>query len=89
MRVKSSSGTAAERSSLYVNGMLDVTSGEPSTEIEPYTSDVVIGNLIGGGVPFSGLIDEVAIWTRAQVFARSIATNSVDSTCNASATNDT
>jgi concanavalin A-like lectin/glucanase superfamily protein len=59
------SAAESERSSLYVNGMLDVTSGEPSTQIEPYTSDVVIGNLIGGGAPFSGLIDEVAIWTRA------------------------
>jgi hypothetical protein len=59
------SAAPSARSKLYVNGALDITSPEPAAHIEPYTSDVVIGDLVGGGERFTGLIDEVAIWTRA------------------------
>lgn len=53
------------RSKLYVNGELDITSSDTASQIEPYTSDIVIGDLVGGGERFTGLIDEVAMWTRA------------------------
>jgi hypothetical protein len=59
------SAAPSARSKLYVNGQLDKTSGDASAQIEAYTSDVVIGHLVGGGNRFIGLIDEVAIWTRA------------------------
>jgi hypothetical protein len=59
------SAPASARSKLYVNGELDIASGEGSAQIEPYTSDIVIGDLVGGGNRFTGLIDEVAVWTRA------------------------
>ena len=59
------SATPSARSKLYVNGALDRTNVEPAAQIEPYTSDVVIGDLVGGGERFTGLIDEVALWTRA------------------------
>jgi hypothetical protein len=42
-----------------------MTSGDASAQIEAYTSDVVIGDLVGGGNRFTGRIDEVAVWTRA------------------------
>lgn len=60
-------GSAAPsvRSKLYVNGELDITSADTAANIQPYTSDVVIGHLVGGGETFTGLIDEVAVWTRA------------------------
>jgi hypothetical protein len=59
------SATPSARTKLYVNGQLDKVSGDASAQIEAYTSDVVIGDLVGGGNRFTGLIDEVAVWTRA------------------------
>lgn len=59
------SAAPSARSKLYVNGALDVTSGDTAAQIEAYTSDIVIGDLVGGGERFTGLIDEVAVWTRA------------------------
>jgi hypothetical protein len=53
------------RSSLYVDGQLDAVGVEHAAQIEPYTSDLLIGDLPGGGDHFVGLIDEVAVWTRA------------------------
>jgi hypothetical protein len=65
------------RAQIYVNGVLDIASEETSTSISPYDSDLLIGDLPGGGDTFMGRIDEVAIWTRAlsateiaQVYAR-------------------
>lgn len=60
-------GSAAPsvRSKMYVNGELDKTNADTAAQIEAYTSDVVIGDLVGGGERFTGLIDEVAVWTRA------------------------
>ena len=54
-----------QRVSLYIDGVLDVTAGEDSAAIEPYTSDLVIGLLPNGGDTFVGRIDEVGLWTRA------------------------
>ena len=49
---------------IYVNGELDsVHAADPS--LAANTQDVLIGNLPGGGNNFIGMIDEVAIWTRA------------------------
>jgi Concanavalin A-like lectin/glucanases superfamily len=49
---------------IYVNGALDsVHAAGPS--LAANTQDVLIGNLPGGGNNFIGMIDEVAIWTRA------------------------
>ncbi len=53
------------RSRLYVDGQLDAVGAEQATQLEPYTSNVTIGELPGGGDHFVGLIDEVAVWTRA------------------------
>lgn len=55
----------ADRSRLYVDGQLDAVGGEHAAQIEPYTSDLSIGDLPAGGDRFIGLIDEVAVWTRA------------------------
>jgi hypothetical protein len=33
--------------------------------VAPHPSDVTIGNLVGGGDPFIGRIDEPTIWNRA------------------------
>jgi hypothetical protein len=53
------------RSRLYVDGQLDTIGVEHAAELEPYTSELSIGDLPGGGERFIGLIDEVAVWTRA------------------------
>lgn len=55
----------ADRSRVYVNGKLDKVSSDAASQIEPYTSDVTIGDLVGGGDRFVGYIDEAAVWTRA------------------------
>jgi hypothetical protein len=59
------SAAPSARTKLYVNGQLDKVSGDASAQIQAYTSDVVIADLVGGGNRFTGLIDEVAVWTRA------------------------
>jgi Concanavalin A-like lectin/glucanases superfamily len=55
----------AERSRVYVNGKLDKVSSDAASQIEPYTSDLTIGDLVDGGERFVGYIDEAAVWTRA------------------------
>jgi hypothetical protein len=54
----------AERVRLYVNGVLDTTAPETSATIPPGTAPVFVGTLPAGGQDFTGVIDEVAIWTR-------------------------
>jgi len=62
-------GTApeAQRVQIYVDGSPDKTSGETSASLPPLTAPVHIGCLPGAAAVqnFSGLLDEVIIWTRA------------------------
>lgn len=52
------------RTRIYVNGALDsVHASAPS--FDPNSEDIQVGGLPGGGEPFIGKLDEVAIWTRA------------------------
>ena len=55
----------AERSRVYVDGVVDAVGSEYNQTIGAYPSVLEIGRLRGGGGSFMGLIDEVAIWTRA------------------------
>ncbi|MDB4974235.1 MAG: biosis protein MshQ [Myxococcaceae bacterium] len=54
-----------ERVRLYVDGVLDVTRPEPSSEVPSFAAQVSIGTLPNGGSVFHGRIDEVAFWRRA------------------------
>ena len=48
----------------YIDGMLD--SIHPSVPVfGPNSEEIQVGGLPGGGQPFIGMLDEVAIWTRA------------------------
>jgi plastocyanin len=55
----------AQRSKLYVNGVLDTTGAETSTSVPNNTSSLHIGVLAPGGNVFDGLIDEVRFHRRA------------------------
>ena len=57
--------SAEQRVRVYVNGVLDIAANETSSTIPPYTSNLDVGLLPGGGNGFVGTIDEVSIWTRA------------------------
>ncbi len=54
----------ALRARVYVNGVLDVIHTAPA-QLALNTQDLRIGDLPGGGNPFVGKIDEVAVWSRA------------------------
>src|SRR5690606_23851851 len=58
---------AAEiRTRIYIDGELDREGYEASTEVGRHPgSDLLIGNLPGGGNTMRGMIDEVALWRRA------------------------
>lgn len=56
---------AAERVRLYVDGVLDVVTGESSASLPPFDCDLEVGRLVNGGNTMIGSIDEVAIWRRA------------------------
>jgi hypothetical protein len=62
-------GTApqAQRVQLFVDGSLDKTSGETSASLPPLTAPLQIGCLPGAAAvqDFSGLLDEVIVWSRA------------------------
>jgi hypothetical protein len=62
-------GTApqAQRVSIYVDASLDITSGETSASLPALTPPLQIGCLPSTAAVqnFSGLLDEVIIWTRA------------------------
>lgn len=52
------------RARIYVNGVLDVThTADPV--FASNNEELRVGDLPGGGNPFQGKIDEVAVWTRA------------------------
>ena len=55
----------AQRSKLYVNGLLDTTAAETSTSVPNYASSLHIGVLAPGGNVFNGLIDEIRFHRRA------------------------
>lgn len=55
----------SERVKVYVNGTLDIVASETSTTLDASTADLEIGRLPGGGNVFHGILDEVAIWSRA------------------------
>ena len=55
----------AQRSKLYVNGVLDTTAAETSTSVPNYNSSLHIGVLAPGGSVFNGSIDEVRFHRRA------------------------
>jgi beta-glucanase (GH16 family)/regulation of enolase protein 1 (concanavalin A-like superfamily) len=55
----------AQRSKLYVNGVLDTTRAETSTSVPNHASSLHIGVLAPGGNVFDGLIDEVRFHRRA------------------------
>jgi len=55
----------AQRSKLFVNGVLDATAAETSTSVPNYASSLHIGVLAPGGNVFDGLIDEVRFHRRA------------------------
>ncbi len=55
----------AQRSKLYVNGVLDTTAAETSTSVPNHTSSLHIGVLAPGGNVFDGRIDEVRFHRRA------------------------
>jgi hypothetical protein len=57
--------TEAQRSKLYVNGLLDTTAAETSTSVPNYASSLHIGVLAPGGNVFNGLIDEIRFHRRA------------------------
>jgi hypothetical protein len=59
-----SQATAGAGETIYVNGVVD--SVHPADPVlATNMQDVLIGNLPGGGNLFVGMIDEVALWTRA------------------------
>lgn len=60
-------GTAAAptRIRIYVNGKLDQSFTDSVGSIPITSAHLLIGNLVNGGDRFKGLIDEVAIWSRA------------------------
>ena len=53
------------RTRIYVDGVLDSVHASASSSLAPNTEDIQVGGLPGGGEPFVGKLDEVAIWTRA------------------------
>lgn len=56
----------SERVRMYIDGELEHVAPESSAMIDPeFGADLRIGDLPGGGQPFIGQIDEVAIWSRA------------------------
>jgi beta-glucanase (GH16 family)/regulation of enolase protein 1 (concanavalin A-like superfamily) len=55
----------AQRSKLYVNGVLDATATETSSSVPNHASSLHIGVLAPGGNVFDGLIDEVRFHRRA------------------------
>jgi beta-glucanase (GH16 family)/regulation of enolase protein 1 (concanavalin A-like superfamily) len=55
----------AQRSKLYVNGVLDTTAAETSTSVPNHASSLHIGVLAPGGNVFNGRIDEVRFHRRA------------------------
>lgn len=55
---------SALRTRIYVNGVLDSVHASDSS-FSPNTQDVQVGGLPGGGEPFIGKLDELALWTRA------------------------
>jgi hypothetical protein len=55
---------ADERVRLYVNGQLDTTAKESSQVFPALSADVTVGGLPAGGASFTGIMDEVAMWTR-------------------------
>ena len=55
----------AQRSKLYVNGVLDTTATETSSSVPNHASSLYIGVLAPGGNVFDGLIDEVRFHRRA------------------------
>jgi hypothetical protein len=56
---------ATQRVRIYINGTLDSTQNADHTTLDPSDASVEVGNLPGGGQGFVGVIDEVAVWTRA------------------------
>ncbi|MBX3022553.1 MAG: LamG domain-containing protein [Bdellovibrionales bacterium] len=56
--------TAAQRVSVYVDGVLDKVGSETSASIPDTAADLQIGRL-GGSASLIGSLDEVAIWRRA------------------------
>lgn len=52
------------RLTIYIDGKFDAA-GTADPVIAANTTDILVGNLIGGGSTFRGLIDEVVVWTRA------------------------
>jgi hypothetical protein len=58
--------TAANRSRIYINEALDITSTESSATIPDYNSPVTIGTMnLNDGRPFGGLIAEIIIYRKA------------------------
>jgi hypothetical protein len=55
----------SDRVRIYINGSLDSKQMAINTTLDPSDASVQVGNLPGGGQGFVGLIDEVAVWTRA------------------------
>lgn len=58
---------AAERVRWYVDGLFDIAGAETAASIMPYTAPLKIGCLPSAETPqnFVGLLDDVAVWTRA------------------------
>lgn len=52
------------RTRIYVDGALDSVHAS-APYFDPNSEDIHVGGLPGGGEPFIGKLDEVAIWTRA------------------------
>lgn len=52
------------RLTIYIDGKFDAA-GTADPVIAANTTDILVGNLIGGGSTFRGLIDEVVVWKRA------------------------
>jgi hypothetical protein len=56
----------AATAKIYLNGAPSGTSIGAPASIPAYTDDLTIGDLANSGtMPYQGLIDEAAVWTRA------------------------